>query len=59
MSKSIHVCKSYSMPNVGRFLRHGVDCSLISCYLAKRLKTEEPVFNSFLYYFNIMCPNLC
>jgi len=44
MSKSIHVCKSYSMPNVGRFLRHGVDCSLISCYLAKRLKTEEPVF---------------
>jgi len=23
--KSIHVCQSYSKPNVGRFLRHGVD----------------------------------
>ena len=24
MSKSIHVCQSYSKPKVGRFLRHGV-----------------------------------
>jgi len=24
ISKSIHVCQSYSKPNVGRFLRHGV-----------------------------------
>jgi len=24
ISKPIHVCKSYSKPKVGRFLRHGV-----------------------------------
>jgi len=24
VSKSVHVCQSYSKPKVGRFLRHGV-----------------------------------
>jgi len=24
ISKSVHVCQSYSKPKVGRFLRHGV-----------------------------------
>ena len=24
LSKSVHVCQSYSKPNVGRFLTHGV-----------------------------------
>ena len=24
MSKSVHVCQSYSKPKVGRFMRHGV-----------------------------------
>jgi len=28
ISKSVHVCQSYSKPKVGRFLRHGVGCSL-------------------------------
>jgi len=30
MSKSVDMCQSYSKPNVGRFLRHGVHCLILA-----------------------------